>query len=167
MKTSVSESIAQMMPLIDPKGYTTEQFCNAVNDKPMFSNGGSEDLAALWLELAKEGRLAVFRYGTEDAKTGEFKAFDIPWVYDAREESVGYSSIEMLSTKFPNEGMKPRHWGVTAERAMEAGEFPGLILSEVLYRWADAAYKGKLCVEFEKVVPENPYDTLVRVTVSE
>jgi hypothetical protein len=165
MKTPVSESIAQLMPLIDPKGYTAEQFCEKARDQPLFSHTSCEDVAAHWLELAKEGRLAVFCAGTEDSKTGEFKAFDMPWVYDTRDNFVGETSVDILKENFPHDDMTHRHWGVAAEREMSTGKYNDMILPEVLYRWASAASKGKLTVEFENVVPRNPYDSRIRVTM--
>jgi hypothetical protein len=165
MKTPVSESIAQLMPLIDPKGYTAEQFCEKARDQPLFSHTSSEDVAAHWLELARKGRLAVFCFGSEDPKTGEFKAFDMPWVYDTQDEFVGNTSVDILKEKFPHDDMTHRHWGVAAEREISTGKYRDLILPEVLYHWSNAARKGNLIVEFENVIPKNPYDSLIRVTM--
>ena len=169
MSLSLSDIIDQLMPLIDPKGYTAEDFCEAVRDlpKPSAKFPGCEtsvDVAAHWVDLAKAGRLAAYRAGTT-SPDGVFKAFDIPWVYDAREEVVGYNSIDILSDLFKNPAMKNRHWGVIAERMMEAGKLPETTLPEALFALASAAQSDLLKVDFINVISDDPYATTVNVEI--
>ncbi|MDU8350446.1 hypothetical protein RYA05_00900 [Pseudomonas syringae pv. actinidiae] len=168
MSQSVSDIVAQLMPLIDPKGYTAEQFCEAIKDQPVPSGQyhgceTSEDIANHWLKLAKAGQLAVFRAGSV-VNDGKFKAFDIPWMYDARSDTVASYSVEILQDIFENKLMTPRHWGVTAERMMQNGAFPEMNLPQALFAMASAAGKGRLSVEFTDVLKGNPYDSVVKVS---
>ena len=164
MSVSVEESVAQLLKLIDPQGFTAEQFCDAIRDQPLFSGRTAEDIAQEYLTLAQNGQLAVFAAGTEDAD-GNFTPFDIPWIYDARSDSVSGNSVDVLRQHFPHGDMTNRHWGYAAERRIEAGEYPGKTMPEVLYSWLVALRKKKLNIEFKNVVPKNPYDSEIIVTI--
>lgn len=170
MKTSVEESVRQILELVDNKGFTADQFCNAVRDQPVPSPQYrgcmcSEDIAQHYLSLAKNGQLAVFRAGIRDGD-GKFTAFDIPWIYDARSSFISEMSVDMLKEAFPRVGVTNRHWGYTAECEIENGTYSDKTLPEVLYYWSEMARANKLDVEYEKVIPQDPYNSKINVTVT-
>lgn len=164
MGVSVEESVAQLLTLIDPLGFTADQFCDAIRDRPVFSGRTAEDIALEYLALAQKDQLAVFAAGTEDSD-GNFTPFDIPWIYDARSEFISNYSVDVLRQYFPHSDMTNRHWGYAAERRIEAGEYSGKTMPEVLYSWLVALRQKKLNIEFKNVVPQNPYDSEIIVTI--
>lgn len=160
MTVSVRDTVDKILLLIDPLGYTAEQFCMAAKDQPV------PNIEQHWLSLAESGHLAVFRAGYEDGKTGEFTHFSTPWIYDAQKESVAEMCVDVLQSAFPHDEMRPRHWGVAAERCIAAGQFPGMTRPVVLYRWVEALRQDKLRVEFTHV-DKSPYESQVDVTIKD